>query len=312
MQTSTGPGVPDAKADVRVGINVDPAAGGAATAQRLATLADDAGFDLLGIQDHLAIPEYLDCWTLVCALASGTRRISVVTDVANTALRSPVVLAKAAASLQILTGGRVVLGLGAGMPGPGVPSLGGPRWASAGESVTAFAESIQVVRLLQRPGPDPVHFAGTHFSLDGAVPGPSPDQPVPIWIGAVGPRMLRLVGRHADGWLAPASTHAPPTTSPERQRVIDEAATAAGRDPGTIRRTYALVGTVTTDGQGHEEDGEPLSGPPSFWVDTIGRYARELGFDTIVFCSLGDPIAQAELFAERVLPQVTARPAPPS
>src|SRR5579864_8868055 len=132
---------------VRFGVFLIPQAADAQRLLELAALADELGFDLVGIQDHPYQRLFLDTWTLLTAIAVRTRRISVFPDVANLPLRPPAVLAKAAASLDLLTGGRVELGLGAGGAWDAIKAIGGPV-RTPGESVSALEEAIQVIRLM--------------------------------------------------------------------------------------------------------------------------------------------------------------------
>ncbi|HLT61445.1 MAG TPA: LLM class flavin-dependent oxidoreductase [Microlunatus sp.] len=205
----------------------------------LAVRAESAGLDLVGIADHQYRPGFLDAWTLLGWVAARTRRVSVLPDVANLMLRPPAGLARAAATLDLLSGGRVELGLGAGGHGPASRSEGGPDLAT-GERIDAFAEAVRIIRALTTPGP-PITVRGSHHRVEGAVPGPVPAHPIGLWLGGVGPRMLRLVGRLGDGWI-PSATRIPPEALDGAQAVIDRAARAAGRDPRLIRRLYNLPG----------------------------------------------------------------------
>jgi alkanesulfonate monooxygenase SsuD/methylene tetrahydromethanopterin reductase-like flavin-dependent oxidoreductase (luciferase family) len=199
----------------------------------VAVLADDLGFDLLGLQDHPYQGRFLDAWTLLTAMAMRTKRIQVFTDVANVPLRPPAILAKAAASLDLLTGGRVELGLGAGGSFDAIKAIGGPV-RTRGESVEALEEAIQVIRLMWS-GQRGVRFEGKYYQLAGVHAGPPPAHPIGIWLGAYKPRMLSLVGRAADGWV-PSLGYAQPADLLEGNMRIDEAAVAAGRDPKAMRR----------------------------------------------------------------------------
>ena len=216
---------------VRFGVFVTPVA----TPQALETavLADRLGFDLVGVQDHPYQRRFFDTWTLLTAIAMRTSRITVFPDVANVPLRPPAMLAKAAASLDILSGGRLELGLGAGGFLEGIKAYGGPV-RTPGESVDALEEAMQVIRLLWS-GQHGVRFEGKHYQLAGAHSGPLPAHPIGLWLGAYKPRMLSLVGRLADGWV-PSLGYVQPADLIEANKRIDEAARAAGRDPGSIRR----------------------------------------------------------------------------
>jgi len=199
----------------------------------VAVLADDLGFDLLGLQDHPYQSRFLDAWTLLTAMAMRTKRIQVFPDVANVPLRPPAILAKAAASLDLLTGGRVELGLGAGGSFDAIKAIGGPM-RTRGESVEALEEAIQVIRLMWS-GQRGVRFEGKYYRLAGVHAGPAPAHPIGIWLGAYKPRMLSLVGRAADGWV-PSLGYVEPADLLEGNKRIDDAALAAGRDPKAIRR----------------------------------------------------------------------------
>src|SRR3954465_9724767 len=149
-------------------------------------LADRLGLDLVGIQDHPYQRRYLDAWMLMSYLAGRTERVRFFPDVGNLPLRPPAVMAKAAASLDRLTGGRFELGLGAGAFWDGIEAMGGPR-RTGPESVDALEEAIQVIRLMWS-GDRSVSFSGKHYSLDGLHPGPPPAHDIGIWLGAYGPR----------------------------------------------------------------------------------------------------------------------------
>jgi len=216
---------------VRFGVFVTPEA--TERPLRLAVLADELGFDVAGVQDHPYQRRFFDTWTLLTAIATRTERITVFPDVANLPLRPPAVLAKAAASLDILSGGRLELGLGAGGFWDAIKAYGGPV-RTAGESVSALEEAIQVIRLLWS-GQHGIRFEGRFYQLVGAHSGPVPAHPIGIWLGAYRPRMLALVGRAADGWV-PSYGHLKEPELREANRRIDAAAEAAGREPGSIRR----------------------------------------------------------------------------
>jgi len=236
---------------VRFGVFITPVA----TQQplELAKIADDLGFDVLGVQDHPYQRRFYDTWTLLTAIAMRTDRITVFPDVANLPLRPPPMLAKAAATLDILSGGRVELGLGAGGFWDGIKAYGGPV-RTPGESVSAIEEAIQVSRLLWS-GQHGIRFDGKFYPLAGAHSGPVPAHPIDIWIGGYKPRMLSVIGRLADGCV-PSLGYLKPPDLLEGNRRIDEAATAAGRDPRAIRRVLnagfvdaeSLVSLVVDDG----------------------------------------------------------------
>src|SRR4029453_16746721 len=195
--------------DLWFGASLPPDAARAEAVVALAGTVEDLGLDLLAFQDHPYQPGFLDTWTLLAFLAARTSRVRLFPDVANVPLRPPAVLARAAVALDILSGGRVELGLGAGYFRDAIAAMGGPRRTTA-EHVEALGEAIAVIRGLWPPGP-PVPLPGRYHSLDGAEPGPVPPHRIGIWLGAYKRRMLELTGRAADGWgpsLGSAAPHA--------------------------------------------------------------------------------------------------------
>jgi alkanesulfonate monooxygenase SsuD/methylene tetrahydromethanopterin reductase-like flavin-dependent oxidoreductase (luciferase family) len=285
--------VPDAGLPVRFGWFLVPDAADPKGLVTEARLAERAGFDLVGIQDHPYQRRYLDTFTLLGTLATATERIGLFPDVASLPLRPPAMLAKAAASIDLLSGGRFELGLGAGAFWDPIVAMGGPRRAP-GEAVEAMEEAVELLRLLwsdQRS----VRFEGRHYRVVGVKPGPAPAHRVGIWVGAFGPRMLSLIGRLADGWV-PSSPYVPPERLAAAQARIDDAAAAAGRDPAAIRRLYNISGRIGSGGGGF------LDGPAAQWVEQLLPLVTEAGMDTFVLWPSESPARQLQLFAGEVAP----------
>jgi alkanesulfonate monooxygenase SsuD/methylene tetrahydromethanopterin reductase-like flavin-dependent oxidoreductase (luciferase family) len=277
------------------GISFEPLADPPDFAARIAKAADQAGIDLVGIQDHPYQRRFLDTWTLISILVSQTERIRFFPDVANLPLRPPAMLAKAAASLDVLSGGRMEVGLGAGAFWDAVVGMGGPR-RSPGEAVRATEEAIRVMRLVWSAERS-LRFEGEFYSLKGMRPGPPPAHDIGIWLGAAGPKMLRLTGRLADGWV-PSLFWAPPERLPGLHEQIDAGAAEAGREPREIQRVYNLSGHIGADGEG------TLQGPPGTWVETLSGFALEHGMDTFIYWPSRDHERQVKLFAGEVVPGV--------
>ena len=265
---------------VRFGVFLTPQALEPSRTIELAVLADELGFELIGVQDHPYQRRFLDTWTLLTAIAMRTKRIQVFPDVANVPLRPPAILAKSAASLDLLTGGRVELGLGAGAAWDAIKAIGGPV-RTPGESVAAVEEAIQVIRLMWS-GERGVRFDGKFYQLAGVQSGPKPQHPIGIWLGAYRPRMLALIGRMADGWV-PSLGYAQPADLLEGNRRIDEAAAAAGRDPRAIRRLLNTGADVQ--------------------VEMFTSLTVEQGMDTYVIAGIEEPEA-LRWFASDVVPAV--------
>jgi alkanesulfonate monooxygenase SsuD/methylene tetrahydromethanopterin reductase-like flavin-dependent oxidoreductase (luciferase family) len=285
--------VPDRGLPVRFGWFLVPDATDPQGLVRDARLAELAGLDLIGIQDHPYQRRYLDTFSLLASLATATERVGLFPDVASLPLRHPAMLAKASASIDLLSGGRFELGLGAGAFWDAIVAMGGPRRAP-GEAFEALEEAVALLRLLwsdQRS----VRFTGQHYRVVGVKPGPAPAHAIGIWVGAFGPRMLALIGRVADGWV-PSSAYASPERLPAAQARIDDAAAAAGRDPAAIRRLYNVSGRIGPGGGGF------LDGPPGQWVEQLLPLVTEIGMDTFVLWPTEDPARQVRLFADEVAP----------
>ena len=280
----------------RFGLFLVPNADSYADLVRQAEAVERSGLDLIGIQDHPYQRRFLDTFALIGDLLARTERVTIFPAVANVPLRPPATLAKLAASLDVMSGGRFELGLGAGAFWDGIEAMGGPR-RSPGESVDALAEAIEIIRR-SWSGERSVTFEGRHYDVRGFHPGPPPAHDIGIWLGAYKPRMLALTGRLADGWV-PSHGHAPPGEIREMAKRIDDAAEAAGRDPRAIRRVYNLSGQIAAG-----PVRERLQGPPEHWIETLTGFVLELGFDSFIFAPAEDVPGQIKRFAHEVAPGV--------
>ena len=281
---------------VEFGANIDPAADSYAEAVRLAKLADRLGFEFIGVQDHPYQHRFLDTWTMLASLVPQTEQVRFLPNVADLPLQPHAMLAQAAASLDVISGGRVELGLGAGAFWDAIAAMGGPR-RTPREAVDALEEAIAVIRMFWS-GERRLFFEGTHYSLAGVNAGPRPLHDIALWIGAYGPRMLSLVGRLGDGWI-PSLPYAPPERIPAMQRRINDAAEAADRDPREIRRAYNIMGQIVPG-----PIRQRLQGPVSHWVDELVGFVLDLGLDTFMFWPREDAERQLRIFAEEVIPAV--------
>lgn len=271
----------------------------------LAVAAEEHGLEFLGIQDHPYVPEYLDTFVLAGALLAATRRIHVFPDVTNLPLRPPAMLAKAAASLDLVSGGRFELAVGAGGYWDAIERLG-VRRRSRAEANAALEEAFEVMRAIWRADRRPLHHRGVHYTVDGLVPGPAPAHPIELWTGAQGPKALALTGRIADGWAAPIPSYLPYEQWGPAHTILDEAATAAGRRPSDVRRICQIVGTIT-DAPGTlrvTTGAEPVRGDAAQWAELLTRSATELPFTTFVFWPEHQTIDQVLRFARDVVPAV--------
>jgi alkanesulfonate monooxygenase SsuD/methylene tetrahydromethanopterin reductase-like flavin-dependent oxidoreductase (luciferase family) len=287
---------------VQFGIFAYPVASSLQQTLRMIDAAERGGLDLVGIQDHPYQRRFVDTWMLMSAVLTRTSRIAVFPDVANLPLRLPAMMAKSAASLDVLSGGRFELGLGAGSFWDAVVAMGGPR-RSPGESLAALSESIDVIRLMWSDERS-VRYNGDHYRLSGVKPGPPPAHPISIWLGVYGPKALRLLGTKADGWV-PSAGNQPRDELLEKHERIDAAAVAAGRNPAGIRRIYNIWGRL-----GGSPSGAFLQGPVEQWVDELTETVLVYGMDTFIFGPgtgiepAPDAVEQVEVFAAEIAPAV--------
>ena len=271
--------------DLLFGAFITPSAQQPHEVVALVQAAEQAGLDLATFQDHPYQPAFLDTWTLMSYAAAATSRIRLTGNVLNLPLRQPVVLARSVASLDLLTGGRIELGIGAGAL-LGRYRSGRRPAPRPGESVEALGEAIEDhPRRLGRRRPRRRHADGKHYRVVGAKRGPAPAHAVGIWVGAYKPRMLRLIGAMADGWL-PSLPYLPggPADLPALNAVIDDAATAAGREPRAIRRLLNITGPLASS------------------VEDLASLAVDHGVSG--FIAMGDDASSLRRFGEETAPAV--------
>jgi alkanesulfonate monooxygenase SsuD/methylene tetrahydromethanopterin reductase-like flavin-dependent oxidoreductase (luciferase family) len=283
--------------DLQFGVFITPTNSPALQAVELAVVADRAGLDLATFQDHPYQPRFHDTWTLLSFVAARTERIHLSANVHNLPLRHPALLARSAASLDLLSDGRFELGLGAGGFWDAIVAMGGER-KTPGESIEALEEGIRIIREIwdaeQRGG---VQFEGKHYTVKGAKRGPQPAHDIGIWVGAYKPRILRMTGRVGDGWLPSLGyLQSGPSELASMNEYIDEGADAAGRDSRAIRRLLNIGGRFAATGGGL------LQGPPAQWVSELTGIALEYGISGFILAS--DDAATIELYAHEVAPAV--------
>ncbi|MCS5733003.1 LLM class flavin-dependent oxidoreductase [Herbiconiux daphne] len=278
---------------LQFGTFITPANNPPAAAVTRAQLSEQLGYDLVTFQDHPYQPGFHDTWTLMTWVAAQTERIHIAPNVLNVPLRPPAVTARASVSLDLLSGGRFDLALGAGGFWDAIAAMGGTR-LTPGQAVDALSEAIDVIRGIWNVGDrSPLRVPGDVHHVDGAKRGPAAAHEIPIWIGALKPRMLRLTGRKGDGWL-PSLAYLQPGDLRRGQATIDEAATDAGRDPREIRRLLNIGGRFSP------VSGGMLDGPAAQWVEQLLPLVLEEGIGTFILAS--DDAAVMQQFALEVAP----------
>lgn len=289
--------------DLEFGFFLDPSTGNPDRTLEIARILDELGYDLIGIQDHPYQQKHFDTMALMSYILGQTEQIRVFPDVANLPLRPPTILAKQAATLDQLSGGRFELGLGAGAFWQGIRAMGGPV-REPKDALGALRESMTLIRDFWNG--KSLRFEGEYYQAVGARPGPTPAHDIGIWLGVVGPRAVRLAGELADGWI-PSMAYVPPSQAAKSSAIIDEAARAAGRDPAAIRRIYNIGGDVApTTEAGASDDDQQIVGPCDHWVDVLTHLAVDLGFSTFVLWGV-PTTPRLRMFIEEIAPAVKER-----
>ena len=283
--------MPDYGHDLQFGIFPSPDAEAAERTLELAQLAEISGLELVSVQDHPYQGRHLDTWTLLSVVAARTSAIRVAPNVANLALRPPVVLARSAATLDLLSAGRVELGLGAGSFWDAIVAAGGPR-RTPKQAVDALIEAIGIIRQVWAGGT--VRADGEHYQVNGLHGGPRPAHDIPIWLGSYKPRMLRVTADLADAWI-PSMGYADPHELSAMNAAIDERAEANGRGPQAIRRMYNVFGRFGT-GSGF------LQGGVRDWAEQLAGLAVDEGVSTFILGT--DDADSIRRFALEVVPAV--------
>jgi alkanesulfonate monooxygenase SsuD/methylene tetrahydromethanopterin reductase-like flavin-dependent oxidoreductase (luciferase family) len=234
---------------------------------RLTEQADRDGLDHFSLSDHPYIGTRLDAYAAIGFVLGRTRHIAGLANVTNLPTRPAPMLARTVTSLSALSGGRVVLGMGAGGLWDRISVMGVPK-LSPGDAVDAFEEAIVLVRKLSGGG-TPVTHHGRHYQVDAIEPAPVAAPRV--WTGSVGPKSLAATGRVADGWIP---GHAADWRSERYHRsrpVIDEAAVSVGRDPSEVGTYYNLPGRITDRPLAATRDdaGRWIGGSVDQWVEEL-------------------------------------------
>jgi alkanesulfonate monooxygenase SsuD/methylene tetrahydromethanopterin reductase-like flavin-dependent oxidoreductase (luciferase family) len=267
----------------------DDPAGFAQEAERL-------GYDFVSAADHPCggDPSY-ETTVMLTWIAACTSQIKVTSRVLAVPFRRPAIVAKLAASLDLLSGGRFIIGLGAGYSDEEIAALGGPV-LSPGEKIDGLAEAVQVIRGAWTHSGYTQH--GHHHSVRDLDMEPKPTRPIPVWLGTFGPRALAVTGRLADGWI-PSLGYMPFEEIPAMRRRIDAAAEAAGRRPDEIRGILNVSIRIDPDAQPQPD---VVTGSASQVVSRL-RDLLGLGFTGFNFIASGPGrIANMQRIAEEVLP----------
>lgn len=290
--------------DLRVGLMMDANPAGRRDPGEEAVRAEQEGYDLITVHpDHPSASGTRgagpsdEVWTMLTWMAARTERITVVPAVLSLPYRPPAVVAKMAETLDRLSGHRLVLALGAGGHDKAFQGFGLPVLEPSAK-VSALAEAVEAIRGLWSQ--DVISMAGRHQRLDKARINPRPSGGIPIWIGGYGDRMLDLVGRRADGWLA--TTNALPLSQAAHSlQRVRRAAEGAGRDPDSLTYAYAVRVHVANDrASAAAVAPNILSGDAAFIVGELKKLVEQ-GFSTLVLWPENDHGRQRAILAEDVV-----------
>jgi probable F420-dependent oxidoreductase len=249
------------------------------TVRAFAQAAEKRGLDSVWMFDHFfhrwetgVVEAMHEAWTIVSAVAAVTERAEIGTLVLCTSFRNPGLIAKMAATVDEVSGGRLILGLGAGWHDPEYDAFGFPKDHRVGR----FDESLQIIAPLVRG--ETVTLDGRYHQAREAVLAPQPRRRIPILIAAFGPRMLRLTARFADAWNS-AWYGAPDDRLRQRLAELDQALSAEGRDPAGLARTIGM--TVRDPEQSTEADEHDFTGTVEELAAAVDAYAA-LGIDHLI------------------------------
>lgn len=232
-----------------------------------ARMADSAGLDVVSLSDHPYFAERIDAYAALGFVLGATTHISAAVIMTNLPSRPAPNLARTVTGLSAISGGRFILGIGAGGLWEEIVALGVPR-LSAATRVRAVEEAVTVIRALSGGG-DPVTFNGEIFHVTELTPASVPTPP--IWVGALGPKALAVTGRNADGWIPGHLADWRSSEVAEARPVVDEAAASVGRDPADVDTIYNVSGRLTLDPlpQTRDEQGRWIGGSVAQWVEEL-------------------------------------------
>jgi alkanesulfonate monooxygenase SsuD/methylene tetrahydromethanopterin reductase-like flavin-dependent oxidoreductase (luciferase family) len=262
------------------------------------------------MSDHLQVgtQDVMECWTTLAYLAALYPQMHIGSVVLCQAFRNPALIAKMAATLQYLTGGRLTLGLGAGWNEAEFRAYNYP-FPPPGTRVGELEEAVQIVKALWTQ--EETTFEGKHYSVRSARSEPRPEPPPLLLVGGHGPRMLQIAARYADWWDITGSA-VPRDDYPALARRMDEVLERVGRDPRTLKRSFsgpcaiAPTESEVAELSARMPEGRGIVGTPAQVAEQLGRYVEEgVTRFQLVFTGFPDT-ARLGLFMSEVMPQFGA------
>jgi alkanesulfonate monooxygenase SsuD/methylene tetrahydromethanopterin reductase-like flavin-dependent oxidoreductase (luciferase family) len=281
---------------IQFGLNIPASAEPGADPVAAAIRAEELGFDFVSSSDHpCGTDPSHETWTMLCFIAAATSRIRIATRVLGVPYRAPAMVAKMAETLDRLSGGRLILGLGGGSADDEHRAFGlGVR--SPKDKTDGLEEALTIIRGLWSERS--FTFSGRLYQTEAAELEPKPERPIPIWLGTFAPRALAVTGRLADGWIPSLGYASPDEVVVMRERVL-RAAEESGRDPAEITCAYNVE--VRVDERAASAP-SLVAGSPQAVTERLAGFA-ELGFSAFNFMLSGpDAGEQAERLATEVIP----------
>ncbi|GGP05513.1 LLM class flavin-dependent oxidoreductase [Nonomuraea glycinis] len=291
--------------DVVFGFGAHPSTDDIPELLRTAQQADRDGLDHFTLFDHPYVGGWLDAYAALGFVLGSTERITGLVNVTNLPTRPAPMLARTVTSLSALSGGRVVLGLGAGGRWDRIADMGVPP-LSPGAAVDAFEEAIVLVKLLSGGGA-PVTYQGGHYQVRHIEPAPVAAPPV--WTGSVGPKSLAATGRVADGWIPGHASDWLSERYLSSRPVIDEAAASADRDPSEIRTVFNFPGRITDRPlpATRDHDGRWIGGSTDQWIEELTGAVLEHGASGFTLFAVGEDTLDRTVlarWAQEIVPAV--------
>lgn len=283
--------------------NIDPQAD-ARQAVEQAKLVDSLGYDGILMQDHAYLGRFSETTTLLTAIGAITENVTVGANVLTAPFRLPAILAKEIATLDAITDGRAVLGLGVGANADGIAAMGGRTFADKSEMYRSYRDALHIIRGLWESNGEPFSYEGDVQSVSNVEFGPVPTRRIPILTGAMGPQSLKLTAKLADG-ISVSSSYVPYEKLPWFREQLDSGAKEYQRDPAELFINFNVMGYIHDGGSSARPRNEGVFwGDAGWWTERLNTI-KDMGVSQFTFWPVhGDKDDQLQRFIEHVAPTV--------
>lgn len=283
--------------------NIDPKADARAAIEQ-AKYVDSLGYDGILMQDHAYLKQFSETTTLLAAIGAVTENVTIGANVLTAPFRLPAILAKEVATLDAITGGRAILGLGVGANQKGIANWGGPSFEGRSEMYRSYRDAMHIIRGLWESGGEPLSYQGDVQSVEGIEFGPVPNRRIPIMTGAMGPQSLKLTAKLGDG-ISVSSSYVPYERLTWFRQQLDEGAKAYDRDPAELFINYNVMGYIHDGGSSARPKNEGVFwGDLPWWTERLNTI-KEMGVTQFTYWPVhGDFDDQLRRFIEDVAPTI--------